>query len=68
MKKFKIKDLGSIKSCLGVIRDRKNGKLYLDQQKYTEEIFTKFSMLYCNPVSTPLELGLTSSNKAKGTE
>jgi len=36
MKRFKIKNLGPIKSCLGIriTRDRKNGKLTLDGEIY----------------------------------
>jgi len=64
MKRFKIKNLGPIKNCLGIriTRDRKKGKLTLDQQKYTEEILSKFNMLDCNPVYTPLEHKLNLLN------
>lgn len=63
-KRFKIKDLCPIKNFLEIriTRDRKNGKLSLDQQKYTEEILSRFNMLDCSPVYTPLEHKLSLLN------
>lgn len=45
-KMFDMKDFGAAKHILGmeIHRDRKNGKLWLSQQKYVERIFEKFSM------------------------
>jgi len=70
MKRFKIKDLGPIKNCLGIriTRDQKNGKLTLDQQKYTKEILSKFNMLNCNPIYTPLEYKLNLLSGSKETQ
>jgi len=70
IKRFKIKDFGPVKSCLGIriTRDRKKSKLTLDKQKYTEEILSKFNMLDCNPVYTPLEHKLNLLNEAKETK
>lgn len=74
MKKFKIKDLGPIESCLGihVTRDRNKGKLWLDQRKYIQDVLTRFNMLDCNPVYTPLEhkldLSTNEANKAENND
>eukprot|EP00253_Pinus_taeda_P029468 PITA_29468 len=43
---FDMKDLGATKHILGmeIHRNRKNGKLWLSQQKYVERVLEKFSM------------------------
>eukprot|EP00253_Pinus_taeda_P023964 PITA_23964 len=43
---FDMKDLGVTKHILGmeIHRDRKNGKLWLSEQKYVEKVLEKFSM------------------------
>ena len=53
---FAMKDLGPAKKILGmsITRDRKNGKLWLSQQKYIEKVLERFSMSNSKPVSTPL--------------
>eukprot|EP00253_Pinus_taeda_P025925 PITA_25925 len=53
---FDMKDLGAAKHILGmeIHRDRKNGKLWLSQQKYVEKVLEKFSMNNVKPVNIPL--------------
>ena len=53
---FDMKDLGSSKKILGmdIHRDRKNGKLWLSQQKYVEKILMRFSMNDVRPIHIPL--------------
>lgn len=53
---FEMKDLGAEKHILGmeIHRDRKNGKLWLSQQKYVEKILEKFGMNNVKPVNVPL--------------
>jgi hypothetical protein len=53
---FDMKDLGATKQILGmeILRDRKNGKLWLSQQKYVEKILLRFGMNNVKPVSIPL--------------
>eukprot|EP00253_Pinus_taeda_P020909 PITA_20909 len=53
---FDMKDLGVAKHILGleIHRDRKNGKLWLSQQKYVEKILEKFSMNNVKPINIPL--------------
>ena len=55
--RFQIKDLGPAKLCLGlkITRDRKRGKVWIDQQKYIEDTLEKFNMNDCNPVRTPAD-------------
>lgn len=43
---FKMKDLGEAKYCLGIkiTRDFQAGKLWLDQENYTQQILEKFNV------------------------
>ena len=53
---FDMKDLGAAKHILGmeIHRDKKNGKLWLSQQKYVEGVLEKFCMNNVKPVNVPL--------------
>ena len=55
-KSFAMKDLGSAKQILGmrITRDRKNGKLWLSQQRYIEKVLERFNMSNSKSISTPL--------------
>lgn len=55
-RKFDMKDLGAERQILGmeIFRDRRNGKLWLSQQKYIEKILLRFGMNNLKPVSIPL--------------
>ena len=55
-KTFSMKDLGAAKQILGmrILRDRKNKKLWLSQEKYIEKVLERFNMGSSKPVSTPL--------------
>ncbi|KMQ85397.1 retrovirus-related pol polyprotein from transposon tnt 1-94 [Lasius niger] len=52
--KFKMKDLGEVRNLLGlrVTRDKQQGKIWLDQQAYIEEILKRFNMKGCKLVLT----------------
>ena len=56
IKTFAMKDLGAAKQILGmrILRDRKNKKLWLSQEKYIEKVLERFNMGSLKPVSTPL--------------
>jgi hypothetical protein len=51
---FDMKDLGATKQILGmeIHRDRKDGKLWLSQQKYVVKILRKFGMNNVKPVKS----------------
>eukprot|EP00253_Pinus_taeda_P013377 PITA_13377 len=53
---FDMKDLGAARQILGmeIFRDRRNGKLWLSQQKYIKKILLRFGMNNVKPVSVPL--------------
>lgn len=53
---FATKDLGVAKQILSlrILRDRKNKKLWLSQEKYIEKVLKRFNMGISKLVSTPL--------------
>ena len=53
---FAMKDLGQIQQILGmrIIRDRKNKRLWLSQERYNEKVLNRFNMKDDKPVGTPL--------------
>ncbi|XP_048323873.2 retrovirus-related Pol polyprotein from transposon TNT 1-94 [Ziziphus jujuba] len=55
-KSFDMKDLGPAQQILGmqIIRDRKNRRLWLSQEKYVERVIKRFNMDKAKPVSIPL--------------
>lgn len=57
MKRFKMKYLGEAKTILGlkITRDRKAGKIYLDQEAYIDKMLRRFNMDNCKSVSTPFD-------------
>jgi hypothetical protein len=59
MSKFKIKDLGQLKQCLGIrVKMYENGSISLDQKQFVEYILKKFNMSDCKGVDTPIETNL----------
>jgi len=58
---WEILDLGEAKFCLGIAieRDLVNQHIYLSQTALIDKILTLFNMTNCNPVSTPMEAGLS---------
>ncbi|KAK9695686.1 Reverse transcriptase (RNA-dependent DNA polymerase) [Popillia japonica] len=57
---FDMKDLGEVKSCLGmnIARDRKQNKIWIDQAGYVEKILETFKMTDYKSLSTPMNLDL----------
>ena len=63
--RYEMKDLGPIQQILGmkIMRDRKNKKLWLSQEKYIEKVLYKFNMKDAKPVGTPLAPNIKLSAK-----
>ena len=67
--RFQVKDMGELNSRVGgelgqqVIQ--KNGKVWVSQLTYTENILKKFGLESCKPVETPVDL---SSKLIKATD
>jgi len=59
-KRFEMNDLGEAKVILGleIRRDKALGTLKLSQGKYAAQVLEKLGMAECNPIGTPLEVGL----------
>jgi len=59
-RRFKIKDLGEAKVilCLDIRRDKALDTLKLSKGKYAAQVLEKFRMAECNPIGTPLKVGL----------
>jgi hypothetical protein len=57
--KFKCKDLGPVKSILGieVLRNRKESTTLLLQRGYIEKVLSKFKLKDCKPKPTPMTPG-----------
>ena len=57
--RFKMKDLGVIRYCLGIEVERDRSKKYmkLHQSKYLLNLLKKYGMEECKPVATPIEQG-----------
>lgn len=56
--KFNVKNLGPLKSCLGinVSRDKVKGTLTLDQSEYIRKLLVRFGMENCKAAATPMEI------------
>ena len=53
-----MKDLGEATFLLGIeIRRQPNGDVFLVQERYSRDVLSRFSMVDCKVVSTPLDLG-----------
>lgn len=65
--KFKLKDLGEVKQCLGISVkvNRVNGIITLSQENYIDQLLKKFNMLECKPADTPMEAKLNLSKTEK---
>ncbi|CAH2104888.1 unnamed protein product [Euphydryas editha] len=59
--KFKLKDLGQLRQCLGMDVVIEKGKLCINQTKFIEKLLCKFNMQNCNGIETPMELPLYAS-------
>ncbi|UYV83660.1 hypothetical protein LAZ67_23001938 [Cordylochernes scorpioides] len=57
MKKlFKINYLGALNYCLGIrVQRGVDGSIYLDQERYIEELLEKYEMKESKPISTPMD-------------
>lgn len=56
--KFKIKDLGQIKQCLGLRVNMYKNAITVDQEQYIESLLKKFNMSHCKTIETPMEINL----------
>lgn len=55
-KKFRMKDIGLAKCCLGIHINQDTNYIELSQSKYIIDVLKKFGMAQCKPCGTPSEL------------
>jgi hypothetical protein len=62
---FDMKDLRATKNILGIKihRDEKNGRIWLSQQRYVENILIRFYMNHVKPIDIPLDSSCYHSKK-----
>lgn len=63
MEKFKMKDLGEAKLCIGLRITKGNNSISLDQETYTKNMLEKFGMENCHPVKTPVDVSVKLSKE-----
>ncbi|CAI7856460.1 unnamed protein product [Closterium sp. NIES-53] len=61
---FIMTDMGEPSHYLGmnIVRDRTTKSLFISHQRYTEKVLSRFGLLDCNPVETPLPSDFTLSS------
>jgi hypothetical protein len=66
---WEISDLGESRFCVGIAIERNlvNHHIFLSQTALIDKILEQFKMVDCNPVSTPMESGLTLSRQSDAT-
>ena len=63
---FEMIDLGLMLYCLGIEVVQSRESIFISQKKYTGEILDRFQMANCNPIITPIELGLKLHKDQRG--
>ncbi|KAJ4976591.1 hypothetical protein NE237_001697 [Protea cynaroides] len=59
-------NIGLMSYCLGIeVKQMKKGT-FISQQGYTKEMCKKFKMSDCNPINTPVEIGIKLSKNEDG--
>ncbi|CAH2103986.1 unnamed protein product [Euphydryas editha] len=58
VEKFRIKDLGQLKQCLGMNINVYKDSITVDQKQYIETILKRFNMSDCSSCDTPMEINL----------
>uniref|UniRef100_A0A251TCA0 Putative copia protein n=1 Tax=Helianthus annuus TaxID=4232 RepID=A0A251TCA0_HELAN len=57
-KEFEMTDMGILHYFLGMEVSFDNGNIILTQQQYAKSLLSKFNMMNCSGISTPMEYGL----------
>jgi len=52
--RFKMKDMGELKFCLGIQVERNDAGIKIHQSKYIKDILVKFNMEHCNTADYPM--------------
>lgn len=65
MNEFNCKNLGNLKSCIGINVTRGKDFLKLDQSDYVKRLLKRFGMENCKPVSTPMMVNCKFENNSE---
>lgn len=65
---FDMSDLGSLHYFLGLEVVQNSAGIFVSQRKYVGEILKKFKMADCNPVKTPIEVGVKLMKDLSGAD
>ena len=60
---FEMTDNGLMSYFLGIKVKQQQDEIFISQKKYKKEILEKFKMSNCNPVNTPIAIGMTLSRE-----
>ena len=66
--RFQVKDMGELKYILGIQVIQEDGKVWIGQSTYTENILKKSGMENCKPVETPVDLNSKLVKATKDSE
>lgn len=58
VEKFRIKDLGQLKQCLGMCVNVCKDSISIDQKQYIDTLLKKYNMLDCSHSEIPMEFNL----------
>lgn len=64
--KFKIKNLGQLKKCLGLRVNINENVITVDQAQYVDILLKRFNMLHCKTAETPMEMNLKLERSQNG--
>ena len=56
-REFEVKDIEKVNYCLGIEVHQSSGKVILSQRGFVKRILSRFGMVDCKPVRTPMALG-----------
>lgn len=56
--KFKMKDMGLAKTCIGIRINQLEDRIELDQSIYINEILKRFNMIECKPIRNPADTSI----------
>lgn len=57
-KRFKLKDLGQLRQCLGMDIKIQKDCISIDQERFVDKLLYKFGLENCKSVETPMEINL----------
>ena len=66
IKEFEMTDIGLMSHFLGIEVKQSEDGIFISQSGYAKEVLKKFKMDSCNPVNTPVEIGLELRKSISG--